>query len=722
VLDRLIATIATVSFGSDTWTTGDRHLASVRVTLGQDARSSSCEFALDDPGWEIAAKYIEISQKQGGIVGLPPEQQAAISGSGLGGATANGTLSPNMRAFLDMLAYAEGTSGPDGYRTMFTGKTFSDLSQHPRQMNCSGSLCSDAAGRYQFLSDTWAEMGQPNFSPESQDLGAVKLIGIEGATGDIEAGNISSAIAKTSNRWASLPGSPYGQPIKTEAELLQVYNQALAKYQGQAAPQTVASTAKQPIQVEPKLEEVKEKGAQITISLGFDGTLVSEFKFTHTATETDLKTQQTTFSGQSVRWHLNRELKNTAYTNITLKGLALQVAQAQGFKLDFQAPDVKYKFLDQTSLTDYQLLYREVSHQGLQVTETKDNKTLVVRTPQAVDSGFVIRWGQDLSEGRITDRAIADLQPVDGGTTASKPVQSTGKSEAKFSINATSGTLEQLRPEKSTIDYDNLSFSGATTQLKLPKYVTGSAKKANTGLFESSTADVTANREGMVRVKGLPSEFTLATSPEVLKLEPGQSFKSEGFPGQLSRAWVIDSISHELQGGVMRTRINGYSPMSVKATLVSAGTGGSATGSSGTLPPPGSGDIPSRIAAAAAAYRGTSSAAMPGTDGGKLACAATVNTVMQNAGLKPLGSNTLYVPSVESDLQSGRGTQVAQSQSRAGDIVIESNQEHIGICQNDGCTSVISNSSSRASFSWQSSTNFDGYYGGGSSRIYRVTS
>ncbi|MEO0825336.1 MAG: hypothetical protein AAFY67_06710, partial [Cyanobacteria bacterium J06642_9] len=111
-----------------------------------------------------------------------------------------------------------------------------------------------------------------------------------------------------------------------------------------------------------------------------------------------------------------------------------------------------------------------------------------------------------------------------------------------------------------------------------------------------------------------------------------------------------------------------------------------------------------------------------GPDGGNLACAWAVNRVLENAGIAPVGSNPNYVPSVESALQNGRGAPINQTQAQAGDIVIAPNGHHIGFCLNDGCTQVRSNSSSRAQFTWDSNFNFDGVYGGGQSRVYRLGS
>ncbi|MGC9602823.1 MAG: pilin [Minisyncoccia bacterium] len=119
------------------------------------------------------------------------------------------------------------------------------------------------------------------------------------------------------------------------------------------------------------------------------------------------------------------------------------------------------------------------------------------------------------------------------------------------------------------------------------------------------------------------------------------------------------------------------------------------------------------IAAAAASYTGASTSAGP--DGGNLACAWAVNNVLQSDGIAPIDGNS--VPAMEAALQAGQGMLVSQSDAQAGDIVIEGNDGHVGICQNNGCTSVISNSSSNATFTWVSNTNFNSPY---TSRIYQV--
>jgi len=124
------------------------------------------------------------------------------------------------------------------------------------------------------------------------------------------------------------------------------------------------------------------------------------------------------------------------------------------------------------------------------------------------------------------------------------------------------------------------------------------------------------------------------------------------------------------------------------------------------------------IAAAAEAYYRTNTSNGPGN--GTVACAWSVNNVLTSDGVAPLDSTS--VQSLENSLTSGRGTLVDQSSAKAGDVVVQAQDGHVGICLNDGCSQVLSNSSSNASFSWISNTSFTPSYSGGPGRIYRVNS
>ncbi|RQQ65598.1 muramidase [Burkholderia stagnalis] len=125
----------------------------------------------------------------------------------------------NVQAFLTLIRTGEGTTGPNGYRTLFGGGTFDSYARHPNIAVTRGALTSTAAGAYQILYRTWLEIsaayGLTDFSPASQDTAAVALIKRRGALADVIAGRFDSAIVKCNKEWASLPGSPYGQPTLT---------------------------------------------------------------------------------------------------------------------------------------------------------------------------------------------------------------------------------------------------------------------------------------------------------------------------------------------------------------------------------------------------------------------------------------------------------------------------------------------------------------------------
>lgn len=143
-------------------------------------------------------------------------------------------LPARTRALLRTIRYAEGTLGVDGYRTMFTFAKFDDYGKHPELLQRGGGISSDAAGGYQFLSTTWKplakRLGLTDFSPRSQDLGAVALLRELGV--NPEQLLTRQMIDKLAPTWASFPTlktgtSYYGQGGKTFDQLLTFYKKAL---------------------------------------------------------------------------------------------------------------------------------------------------------------------------------------------------------------------------------------------------------------------------------------------------------------------------------------------------------------------------------------------------------------------------------------------------------------------------------------------------------------
>lgn len=141
----------------------------------------------------------------------------------------------NRQAFLDMIAWSEGTStikeSDDGYNVLVGGTLFTGYADHPRiKVDLGNGLISTAAGRYQVLEryfDAYKTLlNLPDFSPASQDKIATTMIAECGALNDIDDGNIQGAIAKCASRWASLPTAKYGQHENPIEKLLFIYKDA----------------------------------------------------------------------------------------------------------------------------------------------------------------------------------------------------------------------------------------------------------------------------------------------------------------------------------------------------------------------------------------------------------------------------------------------------------------------------------------------------------------
>ena len=139
---------------------------------------------------------------------------------------------PNVRSFLDMISAAEGTT-KHGYNTLFGGGKMDSLADHPRILfdfteTTGRPNKTTAAGRYQFLSNTWDEqakkLGLPDFGERSQDLAAINLLQERGILPDVLQGNWESAVKKSGPIWASLPSANYPQPRQSQEFVMSKLN------------------------------------------------------------------------------------------------------------------------------------------------------------------------------------------------------------------------------------------------------------------------------------------------------------------------------------------------------------------------------------------------------------------------------------------------------------------------------------------------------------------
>lgn len=151
----------------------------------------------------------------------------------------------NLSAFLDTIAYSEGTKGlgDNGYNILVGSRpsqiiTFSSYSDHPRiyvrvradnpKTAVDEEIISSAAGRYQILARIYDAYKEPlklgSFSPTSQDAIAKQLIRECGAMDHVLSGNFEKAITLCKSRWASLPGAGYGQHENSMLALRSAYH------------------------------------------------------------------------------------------------------------------------------------------------------------------------------------------------------------------------------------------------------------------------------------------------------------------------------------------------------------------------------------------------------------------------------------------------------------------------------------------------------------------
>lgn len=717
------------------WETG-KEITGVTVNLGSQELSSGCRVVLSDPGHVIAERLIRHSLASGGIQTLeasegsqattnkqqkpnkPTDDMLGNVGTDTSGGTVSkgGIFTPSVRAFLDTCAKRE-TSDPLGlvgyYQNNGLGSSqgqFTDL-----DIRAGGGFPKSAGtvynvGRYQFNRADWQDAVKAGYlktgySPKEQDLVALYKVQRQNkGWKELQAGDISAAIYKARIEWASMPGSPYGQVQSgtSAKEFLDYYQTRLAVYEGRKAPlvkekpvtltKPTAAGTPQVTQETPQESPGVIKGSLMAINI--EGL---NFDFYHQGTECSQE-GQTILVGQGVRWLMSRRKRSTVFKDLRLSDLARTVSTSYRLKLDYQATyDPEYSHVDQSGLSDYKLLYREVEASGLLITESGD--TLVIKErKQLVGSQLVLRRGSNLISYQITDRALSGNNDDD--------ISKFLAQESKTAINPITGKVVKLITD---VERNNTRAS-----------VTGTTQVRKTGTLKAGTTQQTKERARTKRVGGLPSTFVLPMTLQSLELVPLGTCVTEDFPGILNRIWVIKDVKHDL--GQNETTLQLVSPVEVPddlgATKVTKETVGVNPRPRVDQDTSEAGSLNQRIYRAAMALRGYSTKDSP--VGATVACAWVVNRVVfKIAGVRIIGSNPDLVDSVRSAMDAGRGIVIPKGQEQKGDVLIlgSGQRAHIGIRIDGGL--ILSNSSSRASFSWIAGYQaYVDYYGSGT--YYRV--
>lgn len=135
------------------------------------------------------------------------------------------SINTNVAAFLRVIRERESSQDDSAYSVINGGAHFDSFARHPYkgQRTPPGR----AAGAYQYIASTWGDVeqqyGMPDFSPRSQDAGAVARLIYRGALEDVLAGRFASAVARCRHEWTSLPGASESSSSWTMDKALAVY-------------------------------------------------------------------------------------------------------------------------------------------------------------------------------------------------------------------------------------------------------------------------------------------------------------------------------------------------------------------------------------------------------------------------------------------------------------------------------------------------------------------
>ena len=150
------------------------------------------------------------------------------------------SLNANARAWLAAIS-AGGFEGA-GYNTYYGGGSFDGSKGHPmRVIRPKGGIASSAAGRYQFMPDTWTGLHggkNPPMTPARQDMGAYKLALNRGVDLNTAPPTIEN-VRRLAPVWAALPVSATGgagyyksQGGAGYTRFRQIWDKELRRYSG----------------------------------------------------------------------------------------------------------------------------------------------------------------------------------------------------------------------------------------------------------------------------------------------------------------------------------------------------------------------------------------------------------------------------------------------------------------------------------------------------------
>lgn len=539
------------------WTSG-KEVISATVTLGQGEKSSSCSIVLADPTGTIGAALINHSLASGGITKLPdsqatkpdnipaqvleqptPADAKAWETAIVRQCLASGVKDSQQIAYVLATAQAESSMGvyleEIASGAAYEGRRDLGNTQPGDGKRFKGRGLVQVTGRANYVK--WSKklgidaVGDPNILKQPKYALVTLVVGM--LEGTYTGKNLNQYIGNGKADFVGARRIINGQD--RAAEIAGFATAYLAKLPAilQEAGAASANLPEKTVAEPPTPNTPMVKGNKLFVDIAGYG-----FEFYHQGT---LPTSEgtTTITGQGIRWVLNRRKRNKTEQNLKLSELAGKIAKAHGVQLSYLADvNLLYEHIDQTGLSDYQLLKRECDRAGLFLSEEKG--TLTIKSLRNItETSLVMQTGVNLISWQIQDAAV-DSSSEDAGT-------SLLQSEPKINLNPITG---QFEPTKQDIDV--VSDTSVTGKDK-----TKPAGKLQAG--QEAVAD--QNRARVKRVKGLPSSFTVVLNDTTLGVKPLDAVRTVGLPGVLSRVWLVDSVTHNVTDGT--STLACYSPVEV---------------------------------------------------------------------------------------------------------------------------------------------------------------
>jgi predicted chitinase len=399
-------------------------LPDITVTLGENARASSCQFSIYDPGLLIGAEFMKMSIEQGGILVPPDLLKDPNSGNSGGTISLSGSSTPTGASNFSggnaaqtesaivaeclrqgvtddaQIAYVLATAKHESgnyvcYEEIASGSQYEgrdDLgnNQPGDGVKFKGRGLAQVTGRTNY--EKYSKLLNRDFLKDPKGMaepGVALFTLVHGHKTGIFTGRklddyIGNGKRDFYNARRIINGTDRADLIAGYAEdylkrVPQLKNASGSNVQPAMAPKT-NPTPTPPAQTEaPKESSIK--GTEIIIELGYSPANLIVYHFIHTATNTSKdKVDITMLEGKSVRWLLTRVPQTNSFENVTLKQVANLQASSLGLKLEMEGKGQKFQHLDATGLTPFQLIDREAKNVGFRIA---DDKNKLILEPEA---------------------------------------------------------------------------------------------------------------------------------------------------------------------------------------------------------------------------------------------------------------------------------------------------------------------------------------------------